>query len=85
MPLHVQVFSRAQVDIPKVSLLRGHSLGESLPVRGHFPTIGGGIMRPPLTPTAAVVLAVGALLGWSGLPRESRLLGGQPTEWCFKV
>ena len=37
MPLHVQVFGCAQVDVPKVSLLRGHSLGESLPVRGHFP------------------------------------------------
>ena len=32
-------------------------------------------MRPRLTLPAAVVLAVGALLGWSGLPRESRLLG----------
>jgi hypothetical protein len=43
-------------------------------------------MRPRLTLSAAVVLAVGALLGWSGLPpRESRLLEGSQTECWFKV
>ena len=33
-------------------------------------------MRPRLTLTAAVVLAVGALLGWSGLPPCEPAAGG---------
>jgi hypothetical protein len=35
---------------------------------GAFTSLAGGIMRPRRTLTAAVVLAVGALPGWSGLP-----------------